>query len=403
MMMAIKSLIAAIACLGLWVGLMQSSAIAVPPPTQPNSPAQAALQRLLTTTPIQADWFTPDFLAQVPVAQVQSILVSLQTELGAFQRVEAKGNDQQLVFENGIVPTKIAVNAKGQIAGLLFQPPLRQFKTLDEAVSNFKTIPGKVSLLVREDGVDRAALNATQPLAVGSAFKLAVLEAIQAQVKSGQHTWKEAVALKAEWRSLPSGILQSWPDGALLTIESLAALMISQSDNTATDRLIYLVGREAIEALSPHSRPFLTTREAFVLKGKQNADLLQRYRRDSESARRSLLPETLKRPLPDVFEFTGDAIAQDVEWFFSTSELCDRMERVKDLPLMSINPGAANPQDWARVAFKGGSEPGVINLTTWLQAKNGKRYCVSATWNQPEAIDQERFTALYRGTLELLK
>lgn len=399
----INILIRSIVCVGLLIFWIAPPPLSAAPALAQTTTPQTALRRLLTTEPLQADWFTPDFLAQVPLAQIQSILVSLKTELGEFQRVEAKGNDQQLVFEKGTVPTKIAVNAKGQIAGLLFQPPLLKFKNLDEAVSSFKTIPGKVSLLVRQDGVDRASLNPTMPLAVGSTFKLAVLDALQTQVKAGKHSWAAAIDLKAAWRSLPSGFLQSWPEGSLLTIESLAALMISQSDNTATDRLIHLVGREAIETLAPRNRPFLTTREAFVLKGKNNADLLQRYRQGNEAARRSLLAETLKRQLPDVFEFTGDAIAQDVEWFFTTAELCDRMERVKDLPLMGINPGVANPADWAQVAFKGGSEPGVLNLTTWLQAKNGKRYCVSATWNQTEAIDQERFTALYGSTLELLK
>ncbi|MGQ9871393.1 serine hydrolase [Leptodesmis sp.] len=56
--------------------------------------------------------------------------------------------------------------------------------------------------------------------------------------------------------------MQTWPDDSLLTVQSLAPLMISQSDNTVTDHLIHLVRREAIEAIAPCHRPFLSTREA---------------------------------------------------------------------------------------------------------------------------------------------
>jgi len=92
-----------------------------------------------------------------------------------------------------------------------------------------------------------------------------------------------------------------------------------------------------------------------------------------------------------------------VEWFFSVQELCHLMEQVADLPLMRINPGVTDPTAWERVAFKGGSEPGVLNLTTWLQASNGKRYCVAATWNHREPLDEAQFLSLYSGAIEGLQ
>jgi hypothetical protein len=62
------------------------------------------------------------------------------------------------------------------------------------------------------------------------------------------------------------------------------------------------------------------------------------------------------------------------------------------------------PSQWQQVSFKGGSEPGVLNLTTSLKAKNGKTYCVSATWNNAEAaIDETSFYILYSGILEGLR
>jgi beta-lactamase class A len=397
----IRVSLAVILVVGLTQPLFQTPAVAMQ--NQQSITPQSALERLATADAIASEWFAPSFLAQVSVQQVQSILISLTTELGKYQRVEPSGNDYQLVYEKGVVPAKIVLDPKGQIVGLRFLPVQAQFKSLDDAIAQFKQLPGKVSLLIVEDNVKKVGLNETTPLAVGSAFKLAVLAALKTQIESGQHRWDEVIALQERQKSLPSGFLQSWADGSLLTVQSLAALMISQSDNTATDHLIHLVRRAAIEPLTPRNQPFLTTREFFTLKAQANRELLQRYRSANRSARRALLAEIAQRPLPGVEEFVADPVALDIEWFFTPAELCSLMNRVKDLPLMSINPGISNSQAWARVAFKGGSESGVINLTTALQAKNGKQYCVVATWNHDQALDEARFVSLYESTIALLK
>jgi beta-lactamase class A len=373
-----------------------------PVSTQAMSP-QTALERLLTAPEVKDEWFTTTFLSQVPTAQVQAIVSSLKAELGAYQAVRSQGSDYQIVFEKGIVPTKIVLTPNGQISGLLFQPPILKANNLDEVVAGFKALPGNVSLLVVEDGAEKVALNVNKPLAVGSAFKLAVLRALQLQVVAGAKSWRDVVELQPAWKSLPSGLLQNWADGSPLTLGTLAGLMISLSDNTATDALIHLTGRKTIEKISPRNRPFLTTREAFVLKSSKNQQLLKRYRSGDEATRRSLLTEVNKSPLPNVSEFLADPVALDVEWFFTAQELCNLMEQVKDLPVMSINPGVAKAEDWQKVAFKGGSEPGVLNLTTWLSAKNDKTYCISATWNHTVPLEESLFMGLYNSILEVLK
>ena len=405
-----KWLTVVVGCIGLWLsaGVYSTLAQTLTSPLASQATrsmnSKAALERLLNVDPISAEWFAPAFLAQVPVNQVQQIIYNLKAELGKYQSVQADGSDHLVVFERGFVPTQILLNNQGQIAGLLFQPPRLQSQ-LSDVVAGFKTLPGKVSLLVLEDTTERAALNPTLPLAVGSAFKLAVLKALMLQVHSGQRSWQEVVALQSNWQSLPSGFLQTWPDGSLLTVQSLASLMISQSDNTATDHLIHLMGRAAITPFAPRSQPFLTTREAFILKSFDNQELLKQYRAGNEAKRQQLLTEVAKKPLPPMKNFLEAAspTALDIEWFFTTQELCTLMEQVKDLPLMSINPGVATPKNWERVAFKGGSESGVLNLTTWLKTKQGKQYCVSATWNNNAALEEARFIRLYTSLLEILK
>ncbi|MCC5663928.1 class A beta-lactamase-related serine hydrolase [Nostoc sp. CHAB 5784] len=372
-------------------------------PSESISP-KAALERLFTSKEIQTEWFAPEFLAQVPIEQAQGVIDKVKSQLGTYQGVQNNAKDYLVLFSQASVPTKITLNSKGQISGLLFESPQAKVISLEEAASKFQALPGKVSFLVQEGKTIQAALNTKTPLAVGSAFKLAVLKALKSEIASDKRTWKDVVQLQPSWKSLPSGILQTWPDGTYLTVQTLAALMISLSDNTATDILINLIGRQPIELVSPRNRPFLTIRESFTLKSSRNENFLKRYRTSNEAQRRAILKELSKKPLPDVNEFEGaNPVALDVEWFFTAEELCGLIEQVADLPLMSINPGVAQAKDWQRVAFKGGSEPGVLNMTTWLQGKNGKNYCVVATWNNSDAsLEESKFTALYSGVLAKL-
>ena len=69
---------------------------------------------------------------------------------------------------------------------------------------------------------------------------------------------------------------------------------------------------------------------------------------------------------------------------------------------MQINPGVAQKADWASVAFKGGSEVGVLSLTTLAKAKSGATYCVSVIWNGPAALDEGKSESAYAGVLAKL-
>lgn len=371
--------------------------------TQPSD-ARAALVRLFTADQLSADWFAPEFLAAVPLARVAQVVSDLKREHGALQRMDEEGGAFTVVFERAIVPARIALDAAGRISTLFLGQPRVRLAGLDGAVQEIRGLPGRIGLLVLEDGRERAALNAEAPLAVGSAFKLAVLAALREQIASGRRSWRDTVDLRPEWKSLPSGLLQDWPDGSPLTLHTLAGLMISRSDNTAADALIHLLGREAVEAVAPaRNRPFLTTREAFILKDPRNQDLLTRYRNGDEAARRTLLGDAQRRPLPAEGLFAGGPVALDVEWFYSVRELCAVMGRVADLPLVGINPGVARRPDWARIAFKGGSEPGVLNLTTLVEGANGRTFCVAVTWNDEARSSENRIMGLYAGMIDFLK
>ena len=365
--------------------------------------AKGALERLFTDRPLQPGWFEENFLSAVPVAQLTTLLDDLTEQLGTYESIEGDSSPFAVRFSQGAATARIILDAQGRISTLFFSDYVPDV-SVDEAVAQIAALPGQTNVLVLKNGEEVAAHNADTPLGVGSAFKLAVLAALQDQVEAGAHAWDEVVELKPEWKSLPSGILQEWPDGAPLTLQTLATLMISVSDNTATDALIHIVGRERVEAKAERNRPFLTTQELFKLKDPRNSDLLERYLAGDEAAKREILTELADRPPPDVEAFTGEPVALEAEWFFTPAELCALLGEVQALPLMSVNPGLANPADWARVAFKGGSEAGVLNLTTWLTAGGSATYCVVVTQNDPNApVNEEGFFALYRGLIGALE
>ncbi len=271
-------------------------------------------------------------------------------------------------MEHGTAAAKIHLDEQGRIDGLWFgAPQTDKAESLDDIMKEMGGLPGKVSALVLEDGKPLASVHPDDALGVGSAFKLAILAAAQEQVAAGKRRLDEVHPLDKRWKPLPSGSLQNWPDGTPLTVATLENQMISMSDNTAADGMLSIVGRGEAQKFAPGNKPFLSTREAFVLKARTNEALLDRYRKADENGRRAMLAEIDTLPLPDLGEFSGAAQATDIEWFFTANEMCALMAKVADADAMHINPGLAKAAQWKQIAFKeGGSEGGVLNLTTGL-------------------------------------
>lgn len=347
--------------------------------------------------------YTTQFKAAAPLATMEAIIDQVTGQLGTFVKVEGEKNPFDVVFSGGTATTYLVLDAKGNIAGLQFTEMIKSGLTLESAVAQIIDLDLDTSVLIRKNGSTLIAHAPDTPLAVGSSFKLAVLAAVMDAIDSGKLGWSDTVALENGWKSLPTGILQDWPEGTHLTIETLATLMISQSDNTATDVLIATVGRLNVEEYLTHGKPFLSTAEAFKLKNPVNKDLLERYRSATLVGKRMILKEIVSRPLPPASLFAEDPVSPDIEWYMSTRQLSDLIERLAFLDLMTVNAGLANSADWQRVAYKGGSEPGVLNLTTYLVDFKGNRYTVSVTVNDMEGpLDESSLFTSYQALLSTL-
>lgn len=245
--------------------------------------------------------------------------------------------------------------------------------------------------------------------AIGSTFKLWILGTLAEAVEAGDASWDDKLPIRDEWKSLPSGRMQLHEAGEAFTLAHYALRMISESDNTATDHLMHHLGRERVEAHAERlgidddgHRPMLTTLEMFILKGTQGGELLGRFIEADEADRRAMVapegPVTTAEPdkagLIAWSGFGPPRAIGDVEWFASPRELARTAVALAEMegrpgmePLARAwrrNPGIRFEDAWEEVAFKGGSEPGVLNLTWLLTHRTGRRFVVTLSWNHPD-------------------
>jgi Beta-lactamase enzyme family len=278
-------------------------------------------------------------------------------------------------------------------------------------------LPGAVTFeLVRlDDGKVLGSLNPDRPLAIGSAFKLYLL----AELEERGIAWDRVVKVEDKYKSLPTGEMRNWPAGSPVTVDTIAVKMISESDNTAADHMLGLLGRENVErflgkagmANPAADIPFLSTGEAFALKA--NASMLADYLNADVAEKRVILEQI------DVLGMEGLAglnlskpVAIDkIEWFASAADLCRVMEwfdKQNDptvLGILAVNPGLGfSRETFEYIGYKGGSEPGVLNMTWLLRSRSGKHYAMSAGWNDPsKEVDLAKFSALMMTAADLIE
>lgn len=386
---------------------------------------------LLTDRPSGYDTlFTDAFRAQVSAAQLTAGLQQISGLCGTCtghvitKRLSPYAGTANLRSTRGyIIPVNISIEERApfRIAGLLLRNPIKENSSIDSILAELKALPGTTSLYVERFGDEKPLIehNAEAILPIGSSFKLYILGELARSIASGTRQWTSIATLKPSLRSFPSGKLQDWPEGSPLTMHTLASLMISQSDNTATDVLLHEVGRENVErmqaAMGHHqparNKPFMSTREMFTLKFSDGGQRARRYYAMNEADRRAMLRNEIASINRDSVSFVPVPICADsVEWFASTHDLCKAMDWLRNaansdagkpvLGILSINPGLEIDEDqWSTICYKGGSETGVLNMTYLLKDVKGDWYAVSMSWCNPAAPLQETTFFGLMGTL----
>jgi beta-lactamase class A len=362
------------------------------------------------------DYFTDSFLAAVPAEQFENIRKGLLSQYGPPMKVVSirPTNEFQaiatLLFEKATAHVDIVIDPKApnKVSGLRFSDVKVSGDSIDKIGSDFKALPGNSGfVLAKLDGNGGyqtiAAQNPAQQFAIGSTFKLYILAELAAQVEGGQRKWADVVPLSK--RSFTSAATANWPLGMPVTLQTLATQMISVSDNGATDTLLNVLGREAVEsrlARIGHSAPdkmlpFLSTVEAFALKAPANAVLRNAYLKASEAKQRDLLTANQNRLTLELIEgaqFTSaPAFIDTIEWFASPKDIIAVMDHIRAQKsdtartIMAINPGIdpASARKWRYLGYKGGSESGVLSMSFLAQNQQDVWYVASGSWNNVNA------------------
>lgn len=420
--------------------------IAKPPPDDgiPNTPAGAKLRWYLAlvngdATVDEATYkatFTQGFIDKVPLDKFNQILgVVRPAGPYRFESIKDGATATQLVAVIALKGGKAGVYIRAteaaphRLDGLLVRPEaekLASWDALAKKLSGFARHAQYFAAKIDDAGrcSEISSLDPGRQLAIGSAVKLYVLLAIHQRIAAGKLAWDRELAIRDDHKSLPSGTMQTLAAGTKRSIKQFALKMISISDNTATDHLLYLAGRNRVERAmvdARHSdpkrnRPVLATREFFALKlgtEKARAD----YVKMSERARRRFVERKLKAFRPKLDQVAAwmkkPRDIDTIEWFANGRDLCNAMAVLRDAagsktgePLREIlgtNPGVGFDKTvWSWGGFKAGSEPGVMNLT-WLLRHESGWYFLSMTVNDPDKlIDESAMANLGMSAIALL-
>ncbi len=359
-------------------------------------------------------YFADSFRSAVPPAKLAQVLASMRASLGEPRGIAAtsevtRWSETVVVrYDRGTATVRLAIEptAPHLVSGLLITGTTvagDSFAAIDTAAA---TLPGAVAIgLYALDGSAPTPLyarGATEPVPLGSSFKLWILAEAARQVATGQRHWSDVIPVGPP--SLPSGMLQRWPAGTPMTLQALATLMVSISDNTAADTLLVALGRRQVDAMAAAhggSTPVPTTRELFVLKS--DPALTAAWASADPAGRRALLSDraaTMAHATIDPAIFAGGPVATDrVEWFAPPSAMATLLDTLRRDPvaaaIMAVNPGTdrVTAARFAYVGYKGGSEPGVLTMNFVVRTKAGHWFALSTAWHRSDAAVEEAVLA----------
>ena len=253
---------------------------------------------------------------------------------------------------------------------------------MEDLTNEFFNLPdgGQKSLLLTRDTTILYNVSTTEKQSVASIFKLYVLKALSEKINNDSLIdWNTEIPIIDKLKSLPSGEMHTWVNGTMVSLETLAEYMIKISDNTATDHLIHYLTREYVEEFLPsdYSLPLLKTADVFKLRYLVSDGDLSTYLAMDPMGKRTYLDDVIfELNINDIYSIVDldfwENIDQEkeVEWFFTTTQIAQVLNEVKDLNATRKNPGLAFSNQWKAIAYKGGGNFGVLTFAHALQATN---------------------------------
>ena len=419
------------------------------------SPAEDALNFVvsmlneLPTTDAVEERFAPSFLSQVSAEEVIGLLPQVTSgatgpwEVTTSDLGELQGAaDVRAPGATGIaVQLRVEASEPHLIEGLFFQPIIDApnvsgISEVDTAMADFAS-GGGLGIYELVDGscVALHENNTAEPLPQGSVFKLWILAELAHQIDAGEAAWDEMLAVEDRYKSSPDGEIFALAEGTERSLEEFAGLMISISDNSATDHLLHRLGRDRVEARMAEltadadlNVPFLSATDLFILKFDPAAPNSDDYRSADLDGKRDLLQAIEEDVVPwiggvDDFPLTNaDGLEfqtprdHDLEWFATPGDICATHAELAALAatpglepvasVLSINPNAGmtfDPAVWADLRYKGGSEPGIVAVSWWMERVDGRQFVLAGSLvDEDNGFDSIAGVALLHSAVALI-
>ncbi|MCB1579195.1 MAG: serine hydrolase, partial [Xanthomonadales bacterium] len=226
-----------------------------------------------------------------------------------------------------------------------------------------------------------------------------------------------------------AGTINSEPLGTPFPLLDMAELMMGISDNTATDHLHALVGRDRIEqtvdafnfSAPDVLKPFLNISEQFSLYFSFPLATALDYVNGSESYQRQFLQDQIE-PITPVMggPFANTQIFLTGTWRATPTDICRAFAQLRRLPQGSdaidlvdhaLGASAAQPEvrgNWDRVWYKGGSLDGsaghYVLTHAWMLENAGQDpwVVIAMSNNSTGGIDEFAVQSVTGRMLELV-
>ncbi len=306
---------------------------------------------------------------------------------------------------------------------------------MNAAANEFQSLGAENSLFVGYINNQNQCMPVTQrssstPRGTGSIFKTWVLGAVASDVADGVLDRNDPIPLDASEFAL-GGTINSEPVGTIFTLQEMATLMMVISDNTATDHLHELVGRELVGDIVQQYGvadpdillPFLSVSEQFHLFFSFPFTQSLAYVTGTEAFQQQFLNTQivpLGPTVPLTQPFFHESLLTEGAWSASPMDICNTLAGLRSTPatngafelvdeamgFQAAQPGIRN--QWDRVWYKGGSLSsgnGFHVLThAWLLENSGEfpRVVVAMANNPTGNIDQFMVQSLTSRMIENL-
>ncbi len=377
--------------------------------------------------------FAPSFLGRLPLGGLGELLARLRARVGNCEQVVrtesiARGVESyRMLCEHGTVvefDLGVEPGPPHRIEAWLIRnitatapssapPALGALEAARQALAQLGPQAGGVLVeLRRGEPVAHLRHQAERPFLIGSLAKLCTLSTLLDAVDTHQLRWGDVTHLEESDRSLPTGSLAFWPAATPLTIQTLATLLILESDNTANDMLLRL-----LDALPSSLRPGgacdpapMSTRQYFGLRAAP--ELAAQHAAATTPAKRQQILHQLPQLDMDNLGARVQANANKAPltgWTATPDQLAGVLRR---LHVQLRRPAAAPVREIFRassrrdpvlaafpfVAAKGGSDHGLMSHGLIVEAGPDSSWQFVLVWNGHTSLPPQA----YRDALQSL-